>query len=237
MEQPLTNNELEHLLNFIGFGRLDAEVWFLGMEEGGGGEKNIRARLKFKKVEDLEEAHKILGITKYHLGKRFIQSTWRGMCCILLLVDGKEPNTENIRNYQADYLGRYQGNTFLCELMPIPKPKMSDWDYDRLLPQFKSSQDYYEKIKPRRIKYLRDLIKVHKPKIVICYGKKYWQDYKELFPFLSFITIGQFLIANNENQLVLLTDHFIARTMNGKFNEIASIINKKLKKYKKPNPI
>ena len=34
----LLNNELEHLLNFIGYGRLDTPVWFLGMEEAGGGE-------------------------------------------------------------------------------------------------------------------------------------------------------------------------------------------------------
>ncbi len=38
----LLNNELEQLLNFAGYGRLDAPVWFLGMEEAGGGEDNLR---------------------------------------------------------------------------------------------------------------------------------------------------------------------------------------------------
>ncbi len=224
MSQVLTGIELDHLFNFIGFGRLDAEVWFIGMEEGGGGEENICARLKFNKVEDLAEAHKILGITKYHSGKRIIQNTWRGMCYIMLLLDGKEPSTKNIRNYQADYLGRYQGNTFLCELMPIPKPKMSDWDYEQLIPQFTSSQDYYEKGKPKRIRYLRNIILENKPKHIICYGKKYWQDYKELFPSLSFSRVEQFEIAHFRDKLVLLTDHFIARTMNGRFDNVVSII-------------
>lgn len=228
MTQALTNTELEHLLNFIGFGRLDAEVWFLGMEEGGGGEENIRARQNFKTIEDLEKAHKILGITKFHSGKRIIQRTWWGMCYIMLLLDGKVPNTENIRNYQADYLGRYQGNTFLCELMPIPKPNLGDWDYHELLPQFRSRQDYYEKVKPRRIKYLSNLISENNPKYIICYGKRYWQEYKGLFLSLSFSGIEQFEIAHDRDKLILLTDHFTARTMNGKFENVVSIIRKNL---------
>jgi len=45
MTNFLSDDELEHLLNFIGYGNLDADVWFLGMEEAGGGEVNIRTRL------------------------------------------------------------------------------------------------------------------------------------------------------------------------------------------------
>ena len=154
----LTDNELEHLHNFVGYGKLNADVWFLGMEEAGGGEDNIRARLKFKQVEDCAEAHKILGITKHHDGKKIIQRTWRGMCCIMLGLEGKETDTESIRNYQADYLGRFQGNSLLCELMPIPKPRINDWGYESLIPQFTSPEEYYRVVKPRRIKYLQDLI-------------------------------------------------------------------------------
>ena len=62
----LNDSELEHLLDFVGYGRLDAPVWFLGMEEAGGGEDNLRARLKFGTVEDCAEAHRLLGITKHH---------------------------------------------------------------------------------------------------------------------------------------------------------------------------
>ena len=50
MTKPLIDSELEHLLNFIGCGTLDADVWFLGNEEAGGGVANIRTRLKFRPV-------------------------------------------------------------------------------------------------------------------------------------------------------------------------------------------
>ncbi len=99
---PLTEAELNHLVDFIGYGRLDADVWFLGMEEAGGDESNIRARLKFRPVEDNAEAHKMLSVTNLHWGKRKIQGTWRGMCYIMLRLEGTEPTSENIRSYQVE---------------------------------------------------------------------------------------------------------------------------------------
>ncbi len=124
MTKTLTDTGLEHLLTFIGYGTLDADIWFLGMEEAGGGETNIRTRLKFHPVMDNAEAHKMFGVTYLHWGKRKIQRTWRGMCYIMLCLEGNEPTAENIRAYQAEKLGRYGGNTLLTELMPIPKPKV-----------------------------------------------------------------------------------------------------------------
>jgi hypothetical protein len=228
LKTALTNAELEHLLKFIGYGNLNADVWFLGMEEGGGGEENIRARLKFQPVEDCAEAHKILGITKFHSGRKVIQRTWRGMGYIMLSLEGKPVDRESIRNYQADYLGRFQGNSLLCELMPIPKPKISIWGYETLIPQYKSAEEYYRVEKPRRVEYLHGLIQEYRPKVLIGYGqgsaKSYWQAYRELFPELTFFEHGQFLVARGGNIVVVLTDHFTSKTMNGKFDEVVSII-------------
>ncbi|MGB3714823.1 MAG: hypothetical protein WA996_10375 [Candidatus Promineifilaceae bacterium] len=138
MTKPLTDSELEHLLNFIGYDTLDADVWFQEREEAGGGEPNIRTRLKFRPVEDNAKAHSLLGVTKLHWGKRVIRRTWRGMCYIMLRLDAKEPTTENICNYRVEKLGRYGGNTLLIELMSIPKPKVVWSDYQELIPQFAS---------------------------------------------------------------------------------------------------
>jgi hypothetical protein len=38
----------DKLTNFLGFGKLGADFWFMGMEEGGGSKENIRARLNIK---------------------------------------------------------------------------------------------------------------------------------------------------------------------------------------------
>ena len=97
-----TDYEVEKLLSFIGYGNLSAPVWFLGMEEAGGGIENLRNRLKFDVIEDLYQGHKKLGILKHHEGKRIIQPTWRGMCVIMLTLKGIDINREEIRNYQDE---------------------------------------------------------------------------------------------------------------------------------------
>jgi hypothetical protein len=220
----LQNEELEHLLDFVGYGRLDAPVWFLGMEEAGGGEQNIRTRLKFRTVEDCAEAHRALGITHRHWGKRVIQRTWRGMCYIMLRLENKPVDTESIRQYQAESLGRYGGQTLLVELMPIPKHDIGTWGYEELIPQFKSREDYYRQVKPRRLAYLQTLLREHRPRVVIGYGKNYWPEYQTIFPGLAFSAHGQFLLGLSQNTRVLLTDHFTARTMNGKLDEVVDLV-------------
>jgi hypothetical protein len=62
MTRPLTDPELDHLLNFVGYGRLDADIWFMGMEEAGGGAANLHIRLKFRPMMDNAEARKMPGL-------------------------------------------------------------------------------------------------------------------------------------------------------------------------------
>jgi len=245
LSTALTNKELEHLLDFIGYGRLCADVWFLGMEEGmeksmeegGGVEENIRTRLEFKQVEDCAEAHKILGITKYHWGKKIIQRTWRGMCYIMLSLEGKPVDKESIRNYQADHLGRFHGKSLMCELMPIPNRRTKDWGYETLIPQFKSREEYDRIVRPSRVKLLREKIQKYRPKIVVCYGKVNWQAYKELFPELEFSENGHFLVACDTNMVIVLTNHFASPPMNPykKFDEVVSIIKERMNTQERAN--
>lgn len=223
MSKAFTDAETEHLLSFEGCGILSAPVWFLGMEEGGGGEENLRRRLSFDPVEDLYEAHRKLGITKHHEGRRIIHPAWRGMCVIMLQLMGKRPTTEQIRRHQAEELGRKGKDTFLLELMPLPKANMGAWGYKQHLPQFESRDQYYETILPRRIDYLRRLFLKFKPSAVIGYGKTYWHRYKMLFENAAFNLEDQFLVSNGSPSVVL-SHHFIARSMNGKFGEIANIV-------------
>jgi len=110
--------------------------------------------------------------------------------------------------------------------MPIPKPKINKWSYQEFIPQYKSREAYYQDEKPQRIAYLQKLLKANKPKIVIGYGKKFWASYKELFPSFKFAPNTQFDVAYDEETIVILSDHFTARTMNGKFDNIVTIINK-----------
>ena len=210
MISALTDTELDYLLNFVGYGRLDANVWFIGMEEAGGGEDNIRKRLLFQQVEDCAEAHKILGITKHHWGKRIIQPTWWGMCYVMLRLEGKAADRESIRKTQADSLGRFNGSTLLCELMPIPKPSIGGWGYEDLIPQFESRKDYYQVVKPMRIEFLKNLIDEKRPEVVVCYGKKYWNDFQELFGGMRFQLRNPFKVSKGNGMGILFINWLVS---------------------------
>jgi hypothetical protein len=184
-----TADEIDKLLRFIGYGRLEAPIWFIGMEEGGGGEANLRTRLTFDPVMDLARAQRMLGYGAYFdLPPPKIQPTWRALIQITLGVMGRPTEAEAVAGYQVRELGRAHGDTLLTELMPLPAPTTRHWPYQALFadPRFASRDRYLNTIKPHRIQLLRDLIANHKPRLVICYGKSYWTDFKRLFPGAKF---------------------------------------------------
>jgi hypothetical protein len=108
--------------------------------------------------------------------------------------------------------------------MPIPKSSIGAWGYEALIPQYASREDYYHKVKPRRLAYLQDLIRENKPQIVIGYGKSYWPEYRALFGEMDFAPRGQFLVGKATGLTVVLSDHFTAQSMNGKLDEVVSIL-------------
>src|SRR5690606_10436181 len=109
-------------------------------------------------VEDCAEAHRKLGIEKHHWEPRTIQPTWRGMCHIMLAMEEIAPTRENIRDYQAQCLGRREGTTLLAELMPIPRPTVAGWEYADIIPQILDLEHYLSVVKPARVALLSSLI-------------------------------------------------------------------------------
>lgn len=224
MNKTLTDTELDHLLNFIGYGRLDADIWFLGFEEAGGDDKNLHARLGFTQVEDCAEAQIILSLTQQQFGDENLQGAWPGMCEIMLKLEGKETSTDNILNYQVEYLGRDQGSTLLCELLPIPMPGGSAWDYEALIPRYASREAYYAAVKPLRFELFRRLVSQYLPKIIIGYGQSVWPEYQELFDDFELSPNGHFMVGWNANTVVILSDHFSAEPMKENFDELVALI-------------
>jgi hypothetical protein len=62
--QPyLSTEEIGRIVNFLGYGRPSAKVWFMGIEEGLGNmnsqdiSENLKARASFESTMDLREAH------------------------------------------------------------------------------------------------------------------------------------------------------------------------------------
>ena len=197
----LSEEGLEGVLQFEGYGTKTALYWFLGMEEGGGSIEQLRERAKrFEPVEDLHAVARIgFDITKY-------VASWRVMSMLTMAIQGtpKWRDKATAQDYQITRLGRHGGDTFLTELMPLPCPNINAWPYESIYP---TKEDYIACVRPGRIKWLRSEISAFKPRLVICYGKGNWRHHEEIFNDVEFrpeldekIRIGK-----REQTTVLLT--------------------------------
>lgn len=222
----ITAEEKRKLLGFIGYGRLDAPVWFLGMEEAGGGEDKLLIRTRFNRVEDLYEAHKALGITRHHEGRRVLQPQWGRMSDLMLRLSGvSAPTTEDRRAYQALRLGRRDGETLLTELLPIPKPRLEIWDYPNVFPEYRSASEYYESVLPARLELLTRLIEDYRPAAIVAYGSSFRHHYDRLLDSGVSEIVDGFEVRKTQGTLLVMTPFLTSRTMNGRIQALAEIIS------------
>ena len=204
----LTTAQIKKLLVFRGYGNPNGRFWFVGMEEGGGDIESLRIRAdKFSNLEDLAESH-----------QRFVShemsnliSTWRIMSAIAGRISGVADlwDPEYARNYQVNRLGRTNVETYLTEILPLPKPSLDDWPYGDICD---SPQDYFEQVYPTQLYSLRTEYEEAdpKPQFVFCYGKKYWPHHREIFNFAAFQPAlnGNIQWERNESTVFVLTNFF-----------------------------
>ncbi len=224
MNKTITEKELDSLLNFVGYGRLDADIWFLGMEESAANLKTIRDRQKFQQVEDSLEAQNILGLSPNQFEYENLQNAWSGMSEIMLRLEEKPVTPENLHKYRQESLGRSDGSTLLCEFLPLPMPAGTDWAYESLLPDYPSREAYIEWLKPLRFELFRELVNQNLPKVIICFGRQAWPVYQELFKDFKLSPNGDFEMGWQTDTVVILCDHLAGEAMQGKLEDLLRLI-------------
>ena len=207
---------------FIGYGRLDAPIVFVGMEEGladvAALHSDLLRRSQFEQTMDVKQAHQGIadGESLFTDSPRR-QPTWRVMADLMLHFDGRKFSSPKERSsarraYRAKRLGRKDGDSMLTELLPYPHRNTGSWLYGE---RFSGREAYTAAILPRRIKLLDDALSGHSRKAIICYGRGNWPDYKRLFSeVLNWRTIDRFECAEWRGAKVTLTDHFVSKYFN-----------------------
>jgi hypothetical protein len=189
----------ERIKNFWGYGNLDSDIWFVGMEEGFS-DSNELLYQRFnsthnKTVCDIyEDMRECTDHMKWFVGNAPTQKTYRPLIYILLFLKyGREPALEEIRDFQINDFGRKNANHALLELMPLPSKSINekDWLYSSMgISELASRKKYLTKYKFERTRALHSLIKIHRPKLVVFYSRTYlsdWQtiagkEFKEVIP-------------------------------------------------------
>ena len=179
----------EYMENFFGYGNLNGNYWFIGMEEGGGDSfEEIHSRISQwdnrgrEMLEDLYNYHIDINVPKWFRDKAPLQSTWNRLIRILLTYNEQEPDKEKVREYQIERLGRMDSDTALLELMPLPSPSTNHWLYADISdnPSLQNRDIYLLEIGKYRIEKLKQLITEYNPKFVIFYGIGYLGRWMEI---------------------------------------------------------
>jgi hypothetical protein len=186
----MLNDQLleDFMQGFYGYGTFRAPIWFVGMEEGGGGSlEQLAGRIAAwdtrgrHELEDVAEYHVAIGIDHFWKEPIVLQPTWGRLIHVLLSSKGLTPTTQEVKAFQRDTLGRAESDTCLAELLPLPSPNMATWLYSSLstLPSLASRQTYKDHYSGVRSLQLRARITEYQPAVVVFYGLAYlplWQN-------------------------------------------------------------
>lgn len=188
----------ERIKNFFGYGNLESDIWFVGMEEGFDGSMDLlyeRFKTTSNKVvcdivEDMQTSPDHL---RWFEDNAPTQKTYRPLIYIhLYLKNGIEPTLEEIRQFQISLFGRKESDHTVLELMPLPSKsiKEADWLYgDFNIEGLGSRKEYLRSYKPERVQDLQKLINEHQPKLVLFYSRTYLSDWQQIasVPFVEVI--------------------------------------------------
>jgi hypothetical protein len=197
--------------SFFGYGRWNAPVWFIGIEEAGGRtEREIEERLNVwtsrrrNELEDAPTFYPAMGNRAWHGKNPTLQATWKQLIRMLLLARGECDDDKTILNYQTEQLGSSRGDTCLAELLPLPSPDTSTWNYSRWfdLHRLSSRQSYQADILGPRADALKMRCASYRPQIVIFYGLEI-SDGTKLLPYWSRIAGGWFEQAIERKKILL----------------------------------
>jgi hypothetical protein len=171
---------------FFGYGRWDAPVWFVGIEEAGAGTpEELQARLLAwdqrgrRELEDAPVFYPACGQPQWHGPNASLQRTWRQLMRMLLLARGEPVEEDALLEYQKHTLGAFPGHVCLTELSPLPAPNHLAWPYaNRLdLPAWvRSREQFMQTVAAGRIATLREKIALHHPRAVVFYFWKHRQS-------------------------------------------------------------
>lgn len=172
---------------FYGFGNLNARLWLIGLEEGGGLSRNeVLSRLN---AWDRLGATPTVDCAKFHRetgDERLVrlvsppaprQPTWDTLQRVVWrsLFPDQPCDDKSLREWQCSGWGALRGQVGLLELMPLASKniKPQHWQYAKYFPTVERLKDrpiYRRTVTRERVAGLARLIACRRPQVVAMYG-------------------------------------------------------------------
>ena len=168
---------------FFGYGRWDAPVWFVGLEEAGAGTPaELQNRLAAwdtrgrRELEDAPAFYPACGHNQWHGPNATLQPTWRQLLRMLFTARGEPAAEANLLETQKLAFGASSGGVCLTELSPLPAPNHRAWpyaDHPGLPEWLRTREQFMQTVSAGRIATLRERIATHHPRAVVFY---FWKE-------------------------------------------------------------
>lgn len=232
----LNDEFLQHFMStFYGSGNYLGDYWFIGLEEGGGKDLvQVSNRLDAWKelgeteLVDIYEFHIKIKFPEYFTDPVKLQPTWKQQARIILSAKGLASDTESVRAYQRDIIGRKNSETCLLELLPLPSPKNDVWNYDEwtTLKFLRNRDAYREYCVPWRSKHIQTQIHIYRPKVVVFLGKSYFEAWQAIAgQAVNLVDKGDYWSGQDDGTFYVIAKHPATRGItNAYFDAIGSHI-------------
>lgn len=206
---------------FVGYGRADAPIVFIGMEEGG-----YDDRQPDKLHADLVRRSSFQTVEAYAGHGGAVQRTWRVACTLMLRRQGNlAPTVAELIDYQDTCFAKPDGDVLLTELMPYPNNRLSSWP--AVYAARETREAYFERLLMDRTRLIRDVLSSSPRELIIAYGKGHWPAYAGIFDIDPY-SLGRekFVRFGWRGARVIFCPHFVSRDFNSsesvcKFAEFA----------------
>jgi hypothetical protein len=172
---------------FIGFGVIEAPIWFFGIEEAGTWGKDPE---KDQQQYDRYACHWFpaekgeIERKAREMGRRYTKIYDIMSKLVVAITNPGAHDFEGWKEFRNDKLLQRDGITFQTNLFPLGKPSDDgEWPpyYKDLFGYGKENRSEYERIaKAERFPVLKSEWKKHAPKITVCFGSKRWNYFEEL---------------------------------------------------------
>ncbi len=173
----------EFITGFYGYGNYRGGYWFVGMEEGGGNslagiQKRLHtwARRGKYELEDVAAYHHDLGYDRLFTRPTKVQPTWNKLIRMVLSARQQPLSLDTVKAYQRDRLGRWEEETCLLELLPLPARSAGSWLYSGFtaIPGLHSRETYRQQYAKVRARHLRQRVLEYRPAVVVFYSVDGW---------------------------------------------------------------
>lgn len=179
------------MTGFVGYGRLEADLWLLGMEEHCLDDADATKRLQllpsFPLTIGVDEAHRRYGFDELPRGV----AVWDVASELARACD-----------LNASSIGELDGDVLLAELLPFPRPTNDAW-----LPAhaalFADYDCYTRALLAARAARYAKLIVGHAPRVVVVHGARYHSDVEAAVLALGGARVARLFALGNKPARVL----------------------------------